>query len=199
MIRALVLAGGLSRRMGTQKLLLPFAGSTVIEHIVDQLLGSALGDVHVVAGRDRDRIAERLAGRAVAIVHNPDHDADMLSSVRCGLRALPACEAVLVALGDQPAVTTELVDGLVGAFRESDKGIAVPLYEGKRGHPIMFSSRYRGEVLTRHDGVGLRGLLRAHPDYVLEFPVSTPAVLSDMDCPEDYRRELARLREGEAG
>jgi molybdenum cofactor cytidylyltransferase len=114
----------------------------------------------------------------------------MLSSVRCGLRALPAmCEAILVALGDQPAVTAGLVDALVEGFRAGRHRIVVPVHGGRRGHPLLFSADYRPEILTQYDDQGLRGLLGAHPDEVFELPVSTAAVLSDVDYPEDYQRE----------
>jgi molybdenum cofactor cytidylyltransferase len=180
--------------MGVQKLLLPFAGATVIGHVVDQLLASVLDRVHVVVGVRGDRIAAALAGRSVRLVTNPDREAGMLSSVRCGFGALPPeCEAALVALGDQPAVTTDLVNQMVRAFDAAPEGIVVPVFGGKRGHPLLLATRYRREVLTRHDAVGLRGLARAHPEDVLEVPAATDAVLSDMDYPEDYRRELKAL------
>jgi len=194
MMRAIVLAAGLSSRMGTQKLLLPFGGATVIGHIVDQLLGSALDEVVVVVGHEGERVAEAVASRHMRVVTNPDYADGMLSTVRCGLRALGPCDGILVALGDQPAITSALVDELVGAFARVGKGILVPLQGGRRGHPILFADRYRDEVLTRYDDVGLRGLLSAHADDVCELAVSSAAVLSDMDYPEDYQRELARLR-----
>ena len=191
MICAIVLAAGRSRRMGTQKLLLPFAGTTVIGHVVDELLAASVEEVHVVAGLRAGRIAAELAGRRVHLVTNPDPEAGMLSSVRCGLRALPPeCTAALVALGDQPSITSATVDDMVRAFAAADRGILVPVHSGRRGHPLMFAAAYRDEVLTRFDDVGLRGLLRAHPDDVLEWPANSPAVLSDMDRPADYQREL---------
>ena len=99
MICAIVLAAGQSRRMGAQKLLLPYGGKTVIQHIVDQLLDSRLDEVFVVAGNDKEKISQQLAERPVHIMTNPDPQAEMLSSVRCGLQALPQpCQAVLVAL-----------------------------------------------------------------------------------------------------
>ncbi len=104
-----------------------------------------------------------------------------------------------MALGDQPSITTALVDALVAAFPRCGGGILVPLHAGRRGHPILFAGRYREEVLTRFDDVGLRGLIQAHPDDVTELAVSDEAVLSDMDYPEDYRRELARLGDASGG
>jgi len=196
MICAIILAAGESRRMGTPKLLLPFGGTTVIGHIVDQLLRSALNSIFVVVGHEGDRIAAELSGRPASIVTNPDYKTGMLSSVRCGLRALPKeCDAVMVVLGDQPAITAELVNEMVRSFAASGKGILVPLHEGRRGHPLLFPTSYRDEILTRYDDVGLRGLLLSHPDEVCEINVSIPSVLSDMDNPEDYRRELASFDE----
>ena len=194
MICAIVLAAGRSRRMGVQKLLLPFGGQTVITHIVDQLLASSVDEVYVVVGYQWKRISQELSGQPVSIVKNPNYKSGMLSSVRCGLRAIPQqCLAVLVALGDQPSVTSKLIDQMLQAFTATEKRIIVPLYKGKRGHPIMFSELYRNDILAHYDNVGLRGLLHAHPDDVLELTVSTLAVLSDMDYPEDYRRELESI------
>jgi len=188
---AIVLAAGLSSRMGVQKLLLPFGGKTVIAHIVDQLLASTVSKVHLVVGHHAERISGELSGRAVSIVNNPNYKSGMLSSVRCGLRNLPEkCRAVLVVLGDQPSITTELIDQMLQSFAATEKSILVPLYKGKRGHPILFSSLYRDEILKRHGDVGLRGLLYGHSDDIFELAVSTASVLCDMDFPEDYRREL---------
>ena len=196
---AIVLAAGMSRRMGAQKLLLPFGGKTVISHIVDQIAGSLVDKIIVVAGDESDRVREQLSGRDVSIVINPDCGAEMLSSVRCGIRVLPrGCRCVLVAIGDQPGITTDLVNEMVNAFKVAAKGIVAPVCQGKRGHPILFSSRYCNEILTRFEDIGLRGLAETHADDVFELNVSSPAVLCDMDCPEDYRRELSRLQGDDA-
>lgn len=194
MICAIVLAAGRSSRMGLQKLLLPFAGKTVITHIVDQLLASIIDKVYVVVGHEPDRIARHLASRPVGVVTNPDYEAGMLSSVRCGFKALSSdCNAVLVALGDQPGITSKLVDDMVRSFNKTDKGILVPLHDGTRGHPILVAKHYQTEILTQYDDIGLRGLLHAHPDDIFELSASTSSVLFDMDYPEDYLRELSQL------
>jgi molybdenum cofactor cytidylyltransferase len=199
MICAVVLAAGLSQRMGAQKLLLPFAGKTVIGHIVDQIIGSAVDEVHVVVGHEGRRVARELSDRHVSIVTNPDYKSGMLSSVRCGLAALgQQCRAVLVVLGDQPSVTSKLIDQMVQSLATTEKRILVPFYDGRRGHPVLFSANYRDEILTQYDDVGLRGLLHAHHEEVFELSVSSSAVLSDMDCPEDYRRELALIEKKNA-
>jgi len=193
MIAAVVLAAGRSRRMGTQKLLLPWAASTVIDHIVDQVLSTSVSHVRVVVGRDADRVTAALADRPVAWVTNPQPEGDMLSSVCCALRVLPEeCHAALVVLGDQPRITTALVEELLQAYDTSPQKIMVPFYRRRRGHPMLFARCYFEEVMAQYEGVGLRGLLQAHGPEVCEWPVSMPAVLADMDTPLDYQRERRR-------
>jgi molybdenum cofactor cytidylyltransferase len=191
MISAIVLAAGYSSRMGTQKLLLPFGEKTVISHIVDQILSSSIEKVYVVTGHQAEKVGGELSDKPVRIVNNPEYQSGMLSSVRAGLRDISQeCEAVLVALGDQPSIKTELIDRLIQSFSSTQKKIIVPLHNGKHGHPILFSITYCDEILTNYDDIGLRGILHAHNDDVFEMNVSSPAVLSDMDNPDDYRREL---------
>lgn len=200
MICAVVLAAGLSRRMSRQKLLLPFGGKTVVAHIVDQILESSVDETYVVVGHEGERVSRELSDRTVFVVTNADYKSGMLSSVRCGLVALPPeCRAVLVALGDQPSLTAKLLDKMVRSFNETEKKILVPIYNGRRGHPVMFSYSYRDEVLNHYDNVGLRGLLHAHTDDVFELAVSTSSVLSDMDYPQDYQREIRSIEKESTG
>lgn len=190
MIAAIVLAAGESRRMGAHKMLLPFGRTTVIAHVVDRFLESAVGKVIVVVGHEAEKTAQALSGRKVLIVENPGYAAGMLSSVRCGLGAVPArCRGIMVGLGDQPSISAALIDSLIDAFSKHNKGIVVPSFNGKRGHPLLFSKRYRAEILAGYDDVGLRGLLHDHEEDILEMEATTPCVLSDMDYPEDYLRE----------
>ena len=189
MICAIVLAAGRSRRMGVQKLLLPIHGEPLIARVVDEVLGSPVDRVFVVVGADATGITAALAGRRVSIVCNPAVEGEMLSSVRCGLQALPPdCDAVLVVLGDQPGISRSVMAQLADAFLTGPHVIVVPVYHGQRGHPLLFAMRYRDEILRAYDSVGLRGLLQAHPDEVCEVPVGLPGVLEDLDLPEDYRR-----------
>jgi molybdenum cofactor cytidylyltransferase len=130
----------------------------------------------------------------VTVVVNEAIDDDMLGSARCGLRALPAgCDAVLLVPGDQASITSSLVRRVIGAYANSGRGIVVPAYKGRRGHPLLFAAGYAPEVLSGYDGVGVRGLLRSHPDDVFELDVADPGVINDVDLPGDYERELARL------
>jgi molybdenum cofactor cytidylyltransferase len=192
-IAAIILAAGRSRRMGTQKLLLPWAGKTFIEHIVDQVASAGLQPILVVIGGDAAAdvlaIEKALSGRQIKLVHNPDRDAEMLSSVRCGLKAVPSdCEAALIFLGDQPTVRSELIQQLLQSYRTTGRSIVVPKYGDKHGHPALISARYFAEILDQYDGVGLRGLMAAHPDDIQEISVSDPNVIADINLPADYER-----------
>ena len=160
MIVAVVPAAGQSRRMGTCKQLLPFAGTTVIGHIVDELRRSRVDEVRVVVGHQADRLREELRARSVRIVANPDYEqTDMLASIRCGLAEMPPdCRAVLVALGDQPAIRAELVDAMIDCFSTAGRGIVVPVHAGRRG-TFPPAATIRDGIMTKYDDVGLRGLL----------------------------------------
>ena len=180
--------------MGTNKLLLPFAGGTVLGHILDVLSRSDLEGIYAVLGYQAQLVTRQIADYPVTIVHNNDYQADMLSSIRCGLAALPLnCDKILLVLGDQPNITTVLINQIILASNTTDKKILVPLYQGRHGHPLLFSTFFRPEIMTTFDDVGLRGLLARHSHDVFELNVSSPAVLSDMDYPDDYRRELEFL------
>ena len=194
MICAIVLAAGQSRRMGTQKLLLPLAGQTVIGHIIEQILLCRIQQVFVVVSDNKDDISQALTDKDISLVINTISDGDMLSSVRAGIGALPQeCEAALLVLGDQPSIEPQLITRIIQRFHQTNRGIIVPIYDGKRGHPLLFSQRYFAEVLTNFDGVGLRGLLQTHPADIEELTTNNSRVLEDMDYHEDYQRERLRF------
>lgn len=190
MICAIVLAAGRSKRMGTQKLLLPLGGKSVIARVVDELSASQVKKLLIVVGSDAEGMREALTGKTVQFVRNPAAASDMLESVRCGLRALPTdCEAALVVLGDQPGITRALVDEFIHRLCHDKSEIIVPTCNGHRGHPVLFSSRYFDEVLTHHVNDGLRGFLNAHSNEVVTVAVSDVTAMEDMDTPTDYQRQ----------
>jgi molybdenum cofactor cytidylyltransferase len=196
MIGAIILAAGESRRMGQQKLLLPYAGRNVIQHIAGAATNSRADQTVVVTGHEPERIHEALDGFKVAFAHNDRYVEGMLTSIRAGLAALPDnLEAFLVVLGDQPSLTSAVIDFLIDGFRASHKGIVVPYINDDSGHPIIIDAAYREEVMTQFDDTGLRGLIYGRPEEVHRLRVTHPGVLRDMDTPEDYERELRALEE----
>ena len=187
MIWAVILAAGESRRMGTQKLLLPYGETTVVEAIVRTALDSSVDGTIVVLGADKEKVRKTLQSYPVSFAVNKDFRHGMLSSIQAGFESLPGeAGAAVLMLGDQPAVPFDIVDGLVSKYRENGRGIVIPVYKERRGHPILIEAGYRSEILGLDPEVGLRQLIQSHPEDLLEVEVSSPAVLKDMDNSEDY-------------
>jgi molybdenum cofactor cytidylyltransferase len=186
-IWAVILAAGESRRMGTQKLLLPFGETTVVEAVVRTALASGVDRAVVVLGADREAIRARLEPRGVDFAVNERFADGMLTSIQAGFRALPPeAEAAVIMLGDQPFLPPSVVDTVIQGLRESGKGIVIPVFRGRRGHPVLVDLKYRAGVLSLDPADGLRRLLRGHADDVAEVEVEDPNILRDLDTPEDY-------------
>jgi molybdenum cofactor cytidylyltransferase len=191
MIWGVILAAGESRRMGRPKLLLPFGGATIVESVVRDMIASRVDKIVVVLGAHRQGIEDKIKGSGVEIALNPRFREGMLSSVHAGLGALPSsARAMVIALADQPGIPPLVIDGLIEAYHREKKGIVVPVYRKGRGHPFLIDLKYRPEIMALDPKVGLRGLLRKHPEDIVEVRVSHPAVLSDIDDPEDYARAI---------
>ncbi|MCC6153548.1 MAG: nucleotidyltransferase family protein [Candidatus Hydrogenedentes bacterium] len=196
MIGAIVLAAGESRRMGTQKLLLPYGGKSVIAHVVDNVLASIVDRTVVVIGHDHDAVRQALNNRPVLVAHNEQYRDGMLSSVRRGITEMgDAGEAYLIALGDQPNIPPATINALLNYFARSGSSIVVPTFGGKPGHPIVVPASFRDVIMTKYDEFGLRGLLHEYAGCVAYCPVETNAVLFDMDTDADYKHALAQLAE----
>ena len=196
MICALLLAAGESRRMGKPKLLLPFGQKTIVEHIVDNILQSRADKILVVLGSHRKEILSKILNRPVLSVVNHRYKKGMLSSIQAGFAALPKdTEAALVCLGDQPFIPKTVLDRLIASYERTQKGIVLPVYKNRRGHPVLIDMKHKQEVLKLSPDIGLRALVHNHPQDVLEVKVETPNILKDIDKPEDYARELKKKEE----
>jgi molybdenum cofactor cytidylyltransferase len=186
-ITAVILAAGESKRMKTQKLLLPYGEGTVVESVVRAALDSSVDGVLVVLGADGDEIREKLGAVEVDFVVNENYREGMLSSIQAGFGALPEkVRAAVLMLGDQPAVTAEANDELIARYRETRKGIVIPTHGGRRGHPVVIDTKYKKEIAGLDPEAGLRRLRLDHPDDVLEVELPFPEILKDIDTPEDY-------------
>jgi molybdenum cofactor cytidylyltransferase len=194
---AVVLAAGLSSRMGEHKMLLPWVdGKTIIESIVEQLIRSRLDHIVVVTGHGADDIRRVLKPLDVPIVHNRQYrSGEMLSSLKVGLQALPeSVSSAMVVLGDQPRLEAGVLHKLMKAYAESTRTIAAPSYNRRRGHPILISRQHWPEILDLPLEGSLRDFLNAHQANILYVDVNTDSVLRDVDTPFEYNQE--RLRAG---
>ena len=193
MIWAVVLAAGESRRMGQTKLLLPINGKSIIESVLDTVVRSKTDRILVVLGADSQRISKKIEGYDIHSTVNPHFREGMLSSIQWGLKALRGeVSAVLVVLGDQPSISSDVIDALIAAYGKVKKGIVVPAYKGKRGHPVLIDEKYFEEIAKLNPEIGLRELLHRHPEDVLEVEAKTASILGDVDTIKDYWRELKK-------
>ena len=186
-VSALVLAAGRSTRMGpVNKLLAPFGGRVMVRAVVEQLEGSCVRPIVVVTGHEADRIGEALAGTGVRLVHNPAYREGLSGSIRAGLTALPeSAEAAIICLGDMPLIASRHVEKLVAAFDPAEgREICVPVFEGKRGNPVLFARRFFEEMAAIRGDVGARHLIGEYEEYVCEVAMDDRAVLVDVDSPQ---------------
>ncbi len=191
-IWAIILAAGASTRMNRQKLLLPFNGKTIIETVVENVLQSVNSNVIVVLGSHRKQIQEQLVKYDIKLCVNENYMDGMLSSAICGFSALPEeAKAVLIFLGDQPQVPSEVTDLVIKAWQHSDKGIIMPTFKGKRGHPVLIETKYKMEINRLDPEKGLRTLSEKFKDDVFEVECLVPDILWDIDTPEEYENAIS--------
>lgn len=183
---AIVLAAGLSRRMGRPKLLLEVEGMPIIRHAVERVISAGISQVFVVAGPDHEALARALEGLPVRFVVNPTPEAGQGSSVSAGVRALPTgTTAVLIALGDQPGVPAEVIPALLGALKTPGKSIAAPRYVDGLGNPVLFASSVFPELLELPGDRGARAVVERDPSRIAQVDVGCP-MPRDIDTPQDY-------------
>ncbi len=195
MIWAMILAAGESKRMGELKLLLPYDRTTIIETVIHKVVSSRVDETLVVLGSHWRTIKRKIEHLPVVTAVNPGYKQGMLSSVVRGIAGLPhRCRAVVVALGDQPEVSTRIINRLLRVHHQGRKGIIVPVYRRKRGHPFLIDLKYRAEIAALDPTVGLRELLMKHPKDILEVRVRDVNILQDIDNPDDYRKAAAKSK-----
>jgi len=182
---AVVPAAGLSRRMGKEKVLLPFGESSVLERALSTLRQFGIEERVVVLRADLTEAIARARKLGARVVMNPHPEEEMLESIRLGVAELSAgIEAFFVWPADHPAVSIETLRALA---REAGPGrVVLPVYKGRRGHPALIGGELRPEIARIPANHGLRQLWRARPEVLQEVIVEDPGVLLDLDTPEDY-------------
>ena len=189
----LILAAGESRRMGSHKALLELQGETFLDRLIG-LFSRHCAPVIAVLGAGQESIrATMRRAREALLVENPDFRFGQLSSMQCGLRAVPAdADAVLFTLVDHPAVRPETIAQLLAyGGREP---IRIPRFGGRRGHPILFSKSVVPEFLALPAGSSAKEVVSRYAGEIAYLDVDDPGILADVDDPEAYRRLLAESR-----
>ena len=192
-IVGVILAAGLSSRMGKFKQLLPIDGQPAVCKIAG-VLEQCLERVIVVVGHRANEVKDALVGLEVECILNREFRDGMLSSVQCAVKEIGPGRDYLFCLGDQPSLSGDMVQLVIDRALGLDAGIVIPTFNGKRGHPIFLSRSYGSEVLKLGREVGLNVITRSNPHDTVEVPVAFAEILDDMDTPADYARERARAK-----
>lgn len=187
-ISAIVLAAGESKRLEGGKLLLPFRGSTILETTIDNLLLAGLNEVIVVVGHRAEDIIKLIGRRPIRIVRNDAYRKGMGTSIKAGLTVLDnRVTDIMLVLGDQPFIGSETIGTLIKEYRDSGKDIAAPVCRGRRGHPVIFSGKYRRELMELTGDTGGREIIARHPDDFHEVKVEDEGIFTDIDTIETYQ------------
>lgn len=191
-VAAILLAAGMSRRMGRCKQLLPLGETTVIGRCLDTLRRGGVSTVVVVVSAVGDDVARGAAASSARVVVNRQCNGDMASSIRSGRDSLgPEYSGVMVALCDYPLVDPATVETLIRRHHDLQGRIITPIHQDRRGHPLLFPRSVLDEL---GEGMTLRDIVRLDPARVYDMPVDDPGVLIDMDTPEDYTRICSMLK-----
>ena len=200
MVKALLLAGGASTRMGRPKAALPFGDrGTVLSTGVDALLHGGLTDVTIVSGAHPEAVNAAIESRRdrVRVIENTSWQQGQLSSLLAGLDAVwsPDLDAIAVLLVDVPLVRPATVGAVVDAWRSTRAPIVRPVCGSRHGHPVVFDQAVFDDLRRADVRLGAKAVFAIHQDRVLDVPVDDAWACEDLDTPEDYERFVNALRE----
>ena len=191
MLAAVILSGGASSRMGSPKALLPYQGRPFLEHLLEITVHPEIGVRRVVLGADAESIAKAIPLKANEMIINSLWEKGQLSSIQAAVRKLPAgTEGMLLLLIDHPLISSALVSELIAQFYKSKKPIVLPVFEGRRGHPVVFSASLYPELLRAPLETGARAVVWAHADEVEEVPTNEEGCVLNLNDPETLNRAM---------
>lgn len=195
MISAILLAAGLSKRMGTRnKLLLPLGSTTLVEQTITKYRKSDLDEIIVVVGYEDSRIKERLKNfKNLKIVYNPNYEKGMTTSIQEGvLNANPKTKGFMIGFSDMPFITPLQINLIINKFKikykNNSKIIITPSFNNNEGHPIIFSSYYKQDILSHMNMSGLKEIKNKNRDNVMPIEMETEEFMFDIDTEDDYKK-----------
>jgi molybdenum cofactor cytidylyltransferase len=189
MLAAVILSGGASSRMGSPKALLPYQGRPFLEHLLEVTKHPKIGVRRVVLGAHAEPIAQAVALQPEETVLNEGWEKGQLSSLQAALRSLPAgTDGILMCLIDHPLISPTLVDGLIEQFYATRAPVVVPVFEGRRGHPVIFSSALYAELETAPQELGARSVVWTHRGEVSEYVTVEEGCVVNLNDPDAFAR-----------
>ena len=191
MISIVILAAGTSTRLGRPKQLLNLGGEPLLRHTLRNALASRAGEVVLVLGNQADAIAEAVGDLGQRTVINHDFSAGQSTSLRVGIEALSnESDAAIVMLGDQPMVTTKMLDRIIERFEQSGALIVQPVYGETPGNPVLLARSLFPELLEIAGDQGARGVIKSHAKEIERVRISDGLPPGDVDTEEDYQALL---------
>lgn len=188
-IAAVILAAGVSSRMGEAKQLLRLGGQTVLDQVLQNVRDSRVDEIILVLGHAAETIKESIAFTNVTIVVNQDYRQGMGTSLRAGLSTLSAgIAAALIVLGDQPFVRSQTLNLLLDQYWQTKAQIVIPMYQGFRGNPVLLDRSVFPEVMALGGDIGCRAIFGNHLEGIVKLPVEDVGILLDLDSRDDFER-----------
>lgn len=188
MINAIIMASGYGRRMGTNKLLLPFRNKAVVEHIIDKVVECDFYN-RVIVSRD-ERILELALKKGIHAVQNNTAYKGQSESIKLGIVNTLEAEGYMFFTADQPLINVETIRLLIDTFDKNTSAIVVPRFDEKRGNPVIFSARFIDELMLIEGDKGGKSVISKNIKDVIFVDIKNEYELMDIDTYEDYEKIL---------
>lgn len=194
-VEAVVLAAGLSSRMKTNKLLLELNNKKIIQHVLENIKNSSVDIITVVVGHEKEKVIDSIKEYGVEILENPEYTLGMSASLKEAVKNVLSeekSEAIMIFTGDMPFLKVSTINAVIDKYKETKALIAVPRYNGRRGHPVLIAKKLLPELLNISGDVGARMVLNSHRDEIEWVEVEDRGIHFDIDSQDVYHSVLKK-------
>ena len=195
----IILAAGMSTRLGQLKQLLKVGGKTILSMVIDAALFSDLDKILLVLGHQSDKIiaamGDKLRNPKLSVIINSRYQEGMSTSIQCAMEKIKDdFSSFMIILGDQPLLSKDTINFILSRFWASNKGICVPVHKGKRGPPVCFSNEFYDDIFNISGDIGAREIIKNKPEHTLDVEIEDSDCFFDIDNEADLERLLSRMK-----